>query len=675
MDSDTQKEFREDFGFYDGTGQWTKEDRDILKEQNRPCLTFPVCKGSVDLVVGVNSSNPVRMVASPVEPSDGFLCEVLNDVVEWVSDENNFEDREEELFESVVICGRGHIALDFSIDPKRFGEIILNESVVPVHEIRIDPASRERDGSDANHIFWDRWVTREDFKIRYPEFADRVDEFMETGRASSFGESPDPKTDENIFDDLGDDDDYDRPIDANYYDLKKDRVRVCHMEYWEAFKRHVAFNPETQEWEEFDPENIEQLKVNYILKYKTPFEYNTMMDKKVKWLQFIGDEILYDGDSPMPYDGFSVVTSIANTDPSRRSNNHFGVIRLMKDPQREINKRWSQALNLLNNMVQPGTDIEDGAVPDIDQYSEARKTPGGVGIVSSGALRDGKIKERSAPQFPSAPMQMEQMSQDIIRKITGINPDLLGQDSGRQEPGVVVQTRQRQGLILLQKLFKEHKRVRREIFKRVIAIISKYMPDGQILRILGGNEKYQIENGMVINPKNGMAAAIRDIRNLKFNVDIEEAPGNLAKDMLQLQVFMEMMHAGFPVDPKTVIEKLQLPATEKQRWIEYIDAQQQAQAQAAQQAQQLEAQKVMAGIQTEAKKVDGDIAVKTAKVRAQAQKDSTKFAHDREREDRKFVIDAAKLDHEDSKMVLDAAAKFAALRNQGNRESRPNGNN
>ena len=67
-----------------------------------------------------------------------------------------------------------------------------------------------------------------------------------------------------------------------------------------------------------------------------------MQDKRVHWLQFIGNEILLDTPSPLPYEGYSVVPCFAYADVSKRSSNHFGIVRLMKDAQREVNKRWSQ---------------------------------------------------------------------------------------------------------------------------------------------------------------------------------------------------------------------------------------------------------------------------------------------------------------------------------------------
>jgi hypothetical protein len=251
----------------------------------------------------------------------------------------------------------------------------------------------------------------------------------------------------------------------------------------------------------------------------------------------------------------------------------------MKDPQREINKRWSQALNMLNNQVQPGVFAEAETFVDERQAQASMKEAGGITYLNPGGLN--KMKERTVPTFPNAPMQMEQFSQDILKKITGINPDLLGQDRGRQEPGVVVRLRQQQGMTLLKPLFNSLNRMKKGLFKRQLAIVMEYMPDSQVLKILGQNDRYQVfrETGEIVDTQNGMKANIREVRDLEYNIRAEEATGNMSKRMMELQALMEMQQQGFPVDPMQIIEKMELPESEKQRWANFITSQQQAQSQ------------------------------------------------------------------------------------------------
>jgi hypothetical protein len=593
IDGKWQREAREDFAFRDGK-QWTEDERQILNAERRPCLTFNLTKSSVDLIMGMNEDNKIQYRCSPVAPEDGFLAEVLNDLTEWVQETNSFGDEEDAALESAAISGRGWVAIDFVPDPKRFGEIVMNEVNIPVHEIHFDPSARRRDLSDAAYIFWDRWMTIADFRMRYPKLSEqKVQGFVDGSKRSE------PESVQRIFEDsryetdksnvgTSEDADYSRPMDLEYYDKSTNQIRVIHAEYWCPFKRYFAFNPTDGKWAEFDGKNLKQIKEAFAQEFPDQeFTYETLMDKKVYWLQFTGSDILFDGISPLPYDGFTIVPLFVFGDASKRTMNHYGIVRLLKDPQKEVNKRWSQTLNMLNQQVQTGVYAEVDTFVNVQQAEQSMKEAGSITYLNSGAMAGNKLKERTVPKFPDAPMQMEQYSQDIMKKISGINPDLLGQDRGRQEPGVVVRLRQQQGMTLLKPLFRAVNNMKKELFKRQLSILMAYMPDEQILRILGDTERYQIDpaqgiiiDTMSVDKETGqptVTAEIRDVRNLEYNIIAEEAPGNMSKRMMELSALLEMQGQGFPVPPEQIIEKMSISESEKQRWLQYLSSQSEAQ--------------------------------------------------------------------------------------------------
>ena len=664
-DTAFQKEAAEDFAFRDGT-QWSQDDKKSLEEERRAALVMNVTKSSVDLIMGVNDDTRIKYKAVPVDPTDGFLCEVVNKLDNWVCQNNDIDGDEDEAVESAAICGRGWVNVDFEADPKNIGHIRLFNTVVPVNEVRKDPSSRKKDLSDAQYVFWSKWLSKVDFRIRYPKLKGRFDRYLKENTLlppdmveTDYAETPYYDIEYGYSQS-----DYDREFDAeSFYDKKDEMIRVVHMEYWADYKRFYAFNPATGRQEEFDKKDLAALKKAYPVKFGKPFNYSTVMDRKVMWLQFIGNEVIYDGDSPIPYDGFSIVPCFAFSDVSRRTGKHFGFVSLMKDPQREINKRWSQTLNLLNNQVQPGVIAETGAFMDLTQAEEALKSPGGIAIAQEGAIAQKKFMFTSVPQFPAAAMQMEQFSENILRKITGINPDLLGHDRGRQEPGVVIRLRQQQGLTLLKPFFSSVRLMRKETYKRRLSIILKYIPDDQMLQILGQNGRYIIKNGVIFDKSSNRLAPIRDLRNLRYNIEAEEAPGNKSQRMLELSIYVEMMQAGFQVDPKVIINKLDLPEEEKIGWIQYIEGTQKSQQQAMQMKMQLDSAKLQSEVKIETDKTMADAQIKQAKLSEQSNKD-----------EEKFKLEYARLAQDNVKSQRDIAVRnrqvdaqiYAAGRNAGN---------
>jgi hypothetical protein len=630
-DREWQGEARQDFNFRDGD-QWSSEERAILEEELRPILTFNLTKSSIDLIMGMSEDNKVIFRAVPVDPTDGFLAEVLNDVADWLRDTNDFDDEETSALESASICGRGYVGIDFVPDPKRFGEIIMQEVTIPVSEIHYDPASRRPGWDDASYFCWDRWLTREDFLMRFPKVSrSKVDDLIEGGQGNLDISIADAASSPSYFsDEVANDEesDYDTPLDFQFYDKQKNMVRVIHMEYWEMFERRFMFNPESGKFEEI-PEgaNLKDIKSSFFEEFGEEATIEVLRDKRVKWLQFTGDEILYDDISPLPYPGFSVVPMFAFRDVSQRTMNHFGLVRLMRDPQKEINKRWSQALNLLNQQVQPGVYAETDSFVDDRQAEQSLKEAGSITWVNSGALQGGRIKERTVPNFPNAPMQMEQFSQDIMKKITGINPDLLGQDRGRQEPGVVVRLRQQQGITLLKPLFKSFNNMKKQLFKRQLAIVMAYMPDEQVLRILGQSDRYAVDpqTGLITDQQTGLTADLRDVRSLEYNIGGEEAPGNMSKRMMELSAFMEMQQGGLPVPPELIIEKMDISAGDKAKWLEYINSQNEQSSKQQEEMMQTEIQMKQKELSLDEQKIMNDFIIAMAKLNAASSKDAMKM--------------------------------------------------
>jgi hypothetical protein len=669
-DTKWQQEARDDFKFRDGD-QWSDEEKQILEEELRPVLTFNLTKSSIDLIMGMNEDNRIVHRASPTEPTDAFLCEVLNDLSEYVGQTQDFEEEEDGALESAAICGRGWVGIDFVPDPERFGNIKMTEVNVPVHEAHYDPSARKGTMKDASYLVWDRWMTKEDFKIRFPQVGPKkMEEFIES--ATIYGNTGDPISDDGIPISDHESVDYERPmdVDINFFDRQENMIRVVHMEYWEYYKRYYAFNPEVGDWIELEEAPSQEMKDEFLAQFEEEMTVETMYDKRVKWLQFIGDQILFDDVSPLPFAGFSLVPTFAYRDVSQRTQNHFGLVRLMKDPQREVNKRWSQALNMLNQQVQPGVYAETDAFVDERQALQSMKVAGDITWVNAGALTGGKLKERTVPTFPNAPMQMEQFSQDIMKKITGINPDLLGQDRGRQEPGVVVRLRQQQGMTLLKPLFRNFNFMKKELFKRQLAIIMTYMPDSQIQKILGQNDRYDIDEQGIItdvmsqkqDEETGETyftrqANIRDFRSLEYNVVAEQSPGNQSTRMTELQVLMEMSEK-LPVPPEQMISKMEISASEKEQWIEYINMQQE------QQMQDQEEQKQF-GMQLETRKLDqvdkqreADFLTDMTKYKQMAEKDEKSMAQkyaqmtlDQQTEAKQFALEVLQADQQ---MLLDA---------------------
>jgi hypothetical protein len=414
------------------------------------------------------------------------------------------------------------------------------------------------------------------------------------------------------------------------------------MEYRDNYERYYGFNPQTNKTEEFEKANLRSLKERI-----PNFEFFKVQDVKTKWIQWVGNVVLYDGDSPMPFDGFSLSPMFAYRERTPSGVSHFGVVRPIKDPQKEFNKRWSQELHLMMNQDQGGNYIEADAILNMADYNASKHMPGADTFLKPGGLN--KIRAKGLPQASQAVAMVKNESMDIIKRISGVNPDLMGEAGGRQDPGVVVRLRQQQGLTILAPLFRGYKSMKKQFSEKLVAVIMKYMPDTQIRRIIGDDENVLIKGGVVVDQKRQLIAPLRDIRNVKYNIDIEESPANMTRNMYELSVFFESMEKGLPVPPELIIEKLDLPVTEKRTWLEWVAGQQKGQ----QEMQQMEIEYKKAELQQKGQ-------IEMAKIQQSAQDSKLDNA-----------IEVAKMDREDQKfaieLVQDIMTKLSERKARGER--------
>jgi hypothetical protein len=586
--------------------QWTASEKEALNALGREPMVWNYVHSMVELIVGIRAQNEINITLQPVESSDGFLCEVVQNLIDWI-EENQTDARilDAEAFEDATVTGKGFRSVDVQPRPDNPTEVQFIEENVPFWQVKIDPGSRKQDLSDARYVIVEKWVSLEDFKVRYPEHAGKVADIFYAHAQGSLHQhtnyeflEPSHTLDDDYTDSL-----------IDHYDFENLRVLVCQVEYFENYTRHYWIdetNPGRSQ--EIDLEAAQAMPPNQVLK---------VPGKKVRWLHYTGDYILYDDDSPIHSDHFSVIPMYAYPDKSKRTLQHYGIVKLLIDPQRECNRRWLQSIRLMANQG-VGLVGEVAAFLDLDQAQESWTNPDEITLLKEGGL--GKIKEKTAIDFPAASVQMQEVSRESMKQISGINSDLMG-FRDKQEPGIVLQLRQQQGMTILARMFENYRRMRELLARLKAHLVIRYIPDWQIQKILGENDRYLIQEGHIIDKEYNLVAPLRAIRDLKYNVKYEYSEVNMTKTMSELAIFMDMISKGFPVNPETVIDKLDLPETEKTKWKEYVKKGQEQQQQMAQAQQQMAQQSMMMDMQDkqhklalENEKIKGTLALKDKEI-------------------------------------------------------------
>ena len=123
----------------------------------------------------------------------------------------------------------------------------------------------------------------------------------------------------------------------------------------------------------------------------------------------------------------------------------------------------------------------------------------------------------------------------------------------------------------------------------------------------------------------------------------------MSKRMLELQAMLEMQER-VPVPPEQIIDKLDISATEKERWLEYIARQEQAAAKQQEELQALEAEFKDREIQVDEKRNEIDFILGMAKIK-----------HMNEKDDKKAQMDLVKMQADEAQQFREMMMQVAQM--------------
>ncbi len=587
--------------FYHNTrleGQWESNDLAYLRDEGRPAFSFNIVKDKVDSFLGIYSDAQRSPQVMGSGNDDKLHAEVLNIVKDQILEDAKYERKKSGQLRTGSVAGECGMHVEVVPSSKGKDWIEVNLYRIMPFEIHWDASSIDADRSDARHVFWDRWLSKGEFKEAYPKDADMW------GQLSNNHDPADVDAmgswSEDSPDDFGDAlDDYDGEKHSRYYfDRQKRKVRVIRYEYKEFAEKIYVTNTLTGERREVDEE--QERRVKMAIDMGGPFELEEVNEEVIRVCEFVGPKLLAEYDSPGPFDGFSIVDFVYMMD--EEEGTPYGMVRNLFDPQMEINKSKSLEIEYIAQATAPGTIVEEDSIVDEAQFAAEIRRPGGMPIAKKGALAEGRIQQKQITPPSPAIMQRFATAMDLIDKISGIPSSGNVQPASQQEAATTVALRYHKQRQVVQDPIANFENAQNEITNRIVQAITRAMPDDQIEAVLANKGKYKVGNGYVVemaqNPEQPEGppipkgrAALRDLRDMNWNIELEHSSDNSTLRMMELDVAMKLVAAGVPYDPDELIGLSTGSRAKRERLKAYVEKAQRAQAQgAAQEAQALQQQ-------------------------------------------------------------------------------------
>lgn len=506
--------------------QWTLADKQKLKRKGKPALSINIMKKPIDLVIGHQRQNFQDLKVLPIEGADEVGADVLTQLFKWIMSAQGASSYISYAFQDAAIGGLGWVAPEMNYDRDILNGDFMLQTVSPF-SIYFDPAFKDISLRDCTYLMRVEWMSKSRAKALYPEHEKDI---IILGNATSHGEHM-------------------APSDTRYM------VRVVEKWTKKREKVQMAVNLITTDVEEYDPQKHDG---------NPEYEITKIVQDRMYLTTTLNEEaVIYDGENPYGINKYPFIPIFGYFTPSfdEWEWRVQGLARVMRDLQREKNKRRSQWMETVLSMPHGGWIMDKGA---LDDKSVLTVADGTTKIIE---VNDGKkLQQVQPPQIPTALVQLDQQGSEDIREV-GLNADLLGMMSERGAPALSIQLRQKQGITAIQTFFDNLSFAKKNLGRYMIDMIRKNWDAEKISRIIGQPVDLDMESlGSV------------------YDVAVDEIAETPTYRQANAIVLSEMAKQGLPVPPETIIEMLDMPPAVKQKTLETMQQQQQMQM-AAMQAQ------------------------------------------------------------------------------------------
>jgi hypothetical protein len=474
-----------DEDFYDGI-QYDAEDLLILAERSQAPVVFNVIKNALNWVLGTEKKSRVDWRVLPRKKRDADEAKVKTKVMKYVSDVNKIEYARSEAFTESAIAGLGWI----ECGARNTDEVLFARSE-RWRNMWFDHLGTALDGSDMRYVFREKWVDLDIIQAMFPDREHDLKSLAE-GVNSLYPYHPD----DTVVTDNASEFDLESDLDALFggpFDGMRERVKVVEMYYRVPQRVQIMkMLDNTTPYGTLDgaifredyPDHRYLVRNNYF----TVSDATKMVVRQAMWA---GGIPLQDVLSPYNHDRFPFVPIFCYR--RKRDNMPYGIIRDLRDPQSDLNKRRSRALFLLsaNQVI-----VEKGSVDDIVDFHSELQKPDGVPVVNENKINN--IRPVEHLQKVEAHTAMAQDDERFIHSISGITTDTEWQTK-RELSGKAINLMQNQGMTAHGVIFDNYYYAHQTMGEMLLSLIEQFYDQSKEVRITGdqhGDEFIEINKFM-----------------------------------------------------------------------------------------------------------------------------------------------------------------------------------
>lgn len=502
--------------------QFTDGDKARLRRQKRPQLVINRATSIVLTVSGLQRRARQDIDLLPEHPEDAPSAELMEVLVKWVRDHNRMRQVSSRVFEKKALSGLGFWKLEYDYRDRPQGTIRCTERD-PLH-IFVDPNWPDCEWRDVEWVMDAQWLSMDQAIAQWPEFEERIrakfGEWLTPLGQESGRMAGDPKSHKRSF-----------------WDPQTQRIRMLQVWYKVQHTQRMAVFSDGDV--ETDPDAVDALEK--VAESVDQSDQHMVVIRRpvttVRVAHVFDDLLLDDMETPYPFKAdFPIIPALGYY----YWRHPFGMMDMMKDPQREKNKRRMAITEIAGRTALSGFFNKNatGADPEeLENYAH------GAGVVVG--YDDQPPIPIKPPQLPEILVELENKADAEIREVVNVNDELLGQTTQTTVSGRAIEARQQGGLITQEPLFDTFQDEEAYLTELMIEMIKDNMTEEEARRVLGS--KIQPKNPDPNDPTTALFADPELLRNTlsrafntKYKVVITTRPYAATHAMWKAQALSDL---------------------------------------------------------------------------------------------------------------------------------------
>ena len=434
-----------DLSYYLGN-QWSLEELSYLNNQRRSSFTYNKIRRLINLVQGYQRKNRLSSVVSPIENASEDTARQLSDTMQFVMQNSDGYEIISEAFKGALTTGLSFISpwVDYRDDPVS-GDVRFHHDAW--NAVITDPFFSKKDLSDCSFLARRKFLSRTDVISLIPEKEDVIMGLPWGSRDDKFTYMP-----------------Y-----ARQWGMQK---LLNYTEYWRTRwdTKDVLVDMETGETNEW---NGDRMRLRAI---RQMFPQIEVMRKPVRSVELgiiVEGELLYYGKDPNGLNDYPFVPFMAIWEPSYDlfTWKCQSLVRIVRDPQTELNKRRSKMVDIIDSQLSSGYIAKTNSVSN---PSSLYKSGQGQVIFIKPEAQMTDVQKINPPNLDPSLFQLEAEFEKDIMEIAGVNPELFGmaENDKIETAGILSKMRQSAGLVNLQDLFDGLRESQKLLGRKVLKLIQ-----------------------------------------------------------------------------------------------------------------------------------------------------------------------------------------------------------